>query len=95
MKAVICFFSFPLIIFDGVRAIVFGDMKGCNPPATAEFTLEDVIRESLSGLDIPIALGLSSGHATAPNITLPLGVRARLVCHGEEARFEILEPAVA
>ena len=81
--------------FEGVKAIVFGDMKGCNPPASAEFTLEDVIRESLSGLEIPIALGLSSGHATAPNLTLPLGARARLGCHGEEARFEVLEAAVA
>ena len=80
--------------FDGVRAVVFGDMKGCNPPSSADFTLEDVIRESLSGLDIPIALGLSSGHVTGPNVTLPLGVRARLRCHGEEARFEVLEASV-
>src|SRR5262249_30780699 len=29
---------------DGVRAIVLGDMKGCNPPAGADFTLEDVLR---------------------------------------------------
>jgi muramoyltetrapeptide carboxypeptidase len=80
--------------FEGVRGVVFGDMKGCNPPASADFTLEDVIRESLSGLDIPVALGLSSGHVTGPNVTLPLGVQARLRCHGEEARFEILEPSV-
>ena len=80
--------------FEGVRAVAFGDMKGCNPPASADFTLEDVIRESLSGLDIPIALGLSSGHVTGPNVTLPLGVRARLRCHGDEVRFEILEASV-
>ena len=80
--------------FEGVRGVVFGDMKGCNPPATADFTLEDVIRESLSGLEIPIALGLSSGHASGPGVTLPLGVRARLRCHGDEARFEVREPSV-
>jgi muramoyltetrapeptide carboxypeptidase len=78
----------------GVRAVVFGDMKGCNPPAASEFTLEDVIRESLSGLDLPIALGLSSGHVNGPGVTLPLGVRARLGCHGDEARFEVLEDSV-
>ena len=50
--------------FEGVRGIVFGDMKGCNPPASADFTLEDVIRESLAGLEIPVAFGLSSGHVT-------------------------------
>jgi muramoyltetrapeptide carboxypeptidase len=80
--------------FDGVRGIVFGDMKGCNPPASADYSLEDVLRESLSGLDIPVALGLSSGHVTGPNVTLPLGVRARLCCHGDEARFEVLEASV-
>ena len=79
---------------EGVRGIVFGDMKGCNPPASADFTLEDVIRESLAGLEIPVAFGLSSGHVTGPNVTLPLGVRARLDCHVDEARFEVLEASV-
>jgi len=77
--------------FDGVRAVVFGDMKGCNPPVGVDFTLEDVIRESLSGLDIPVALGLSSGHVNGSAVTLPLGVRARLTCHGEDAQFTVLD----
>jgi len=79
----------------GVRGIVFGDMKGCSPRLDADYTLEDVIREALEGLDVPVALGLSSGHSTGPNVTLPLGVRARLACSADAARFEILEPAVA
>jgi muramoyltetrapeptide carboxypeptidase len=80
--------------FEGVRGVVFGDMRGCNPPASATFTLEDVIRESLSGLGIPIALGLSSGHVNGPNVTLPLGVQARLVCRGDEAQLQVLEASV-
>jgi muramoyltetrapeptide carboxypeptidase len=80
---------------EGVRGIVFGDMKGCNPPASVDWTLEDVILEALDGLDVPVALGLSSGHASSPNVTLPLGVRARLSCHAGEARFEVLENAVS
>jgi muramoyltetrapeptide carboxypeptidase len=80
--------------FEGVQGVVFGDMKGCNPPASSDFTLEDIIRESLSGLHIPVALGLSSGHVNGPNVTLPFGVRARLSCHGEDARLEILERSV-
>jgi muramoyltetrapeptide carboxypeptidase len=81
----------------GVRGIVFGDMKGCSPRLDADYTLEDVIREALEGLEVPLALGLSSGHSTGPNVTLPLGVRARLSCAapGEEARFEILETPVS
>jgi muramoyltetrapeptide carboxypeptidase len=79
--------------FEGVRGIVFGDMQGCNPPIGAGFTLTDVILESLAGLDVPIAIGLSSGHTTNKNVTLPFGARARLTC-GDAARLEILEASV-
>jgi muramoyltetrapeptide carboxypeptidase len=78
--------------FEGVRGVVFGDMRGCSPPQSADWSLEDVLLEALDGLDVPVALGLSSGHAAGPNVTLPLGVRARLSC-GDTASFEILEPA--
>jgi muramoyltetrapeptide carboxypeptidase len=78
-----------------VRGIVFGDMKGCSPGVTADYGLEDVILEALAGLDVPIALGLSSGHTRSPNVTLPLGVHARLSCRGDAARFELLESAVS
>lgn len=80
---------------DGVRGIVLGDMKGCAPGRDADYTLEQVVLEALGGLDVPVAIGLSSGHASGPQVTLPLGVRARLVCDAEQARFEVLEPAVA
>ena len=79
---------------EGVVGIVFGDMKGCSPALDADYTLEDVILEALAGLDVPIALGLSSGHTVHPLVTLPLGVQARLEC-GEEARFEVMEAAVS
>jgi muramoyltetrapeptide carboxypeptidase len=79
----------------GVRGIVFGDMVGCAPRMPDDQSLEDVIRQALSGLDVPIALGLSSGHTRSPNVTLPLGVRARLDCNPDGARFEVLEAAVA
>jgi muramoyltetrapeptide carboxypeptidase len=78
----------------GVRGIVFGDMKGCSPSLDAGYGLEEVLLDALDGLEVPIALGLSSGHTNSANLTLPLGVRARLLC-GEDARFEILEAAVA
>ena len=79
----------------GVRGIVFGDMKGCSPGRDADYTLDDVVGEALEALGVPLALGLSSGHSTGPNITLPLGLRARLSCAaaGDEARFEIVEGA--
>jgi muramoyltetrapeptide carboxypeptidase len=79
--------------FAGVRGIVFGDMQGCNPPHGANYTLEDVILDALGGVDVPIAIGLSSGHTRNPNVTLPFGARARLECGGE-AVLEVLEASV-
>jgi len=80
--------------FEGVRGVVFGDMKGCASSRSDTFSLEEVILDSLAGLDVPIALGLSSGHTASPCVTLPLGVRARLSC-ADSARFEVLEAAVS
>ena len=80
--------------FAGVRGIVLGDMPGCYPSHGADYTLEDVLLDALAGLDVPIAIGLSSGHTRNPSVTLPFGVRARLTC-ADEARFEILEASVA
>jgi muramoyltetrapeptide carboxypeptidase len=81
--------------FAALRGIVFGDMKGCAPKADEDYALEGVILEALEGLEVPVALGLSSGHTTLPALTLPLGVRARLTCDEATARFEVLEPALA
>lgn len=80
--------------FENVRGIVFGDMKGCSPSVNDDYGLEDVLLSALEGLDVPMALGLSSGHTASPLITLPFGVRARLEC-AESADFRVLEPAVS
>jgi muramoyltetrapeptide carboxypeptidase len=80
--------------FEGVAGVVFGDMKGCAPGFEEDYTLEDVLLEALAGLEVPIALGLSSGHTSLPNVTLPLGVRARLECEDEAASLAVLEAPV-
>jgi muramoyltetrapeptide carboxypeptidase len=79
---------------DGVRGVVFGDMKGCAPGIDDDYTLEEILLDALSGLDVPVALGLSSGHAVGANVALPFGVRARLACRGDDARLEVLEAPV-
>jgi muramoyltetrapeptide carboxypeptidase len=79
---------------DGVAGVVLGSMKGCGPGPGHDYRLEDVVLEALRPLEVPVALDLSSGHTTSPAITLPLGVRASLVCHGDDARLAVLEPAV-
>jgi muramoyltetrapeptide carboxypeptidase len=78
-----------------VRGLVFGEMNGCRPKAEEGYTLEAVILDALEGLEVPVALGLSSGHAASPAVTLPLGVPARLVCADGAARFEVMEQALA
>lgn len=78
-----------------VSGIVLGDLPGCSPSIDASFTLEEVVLEALEGLDVPIALGLSTGHTHNPSVTVPLGVRARLECSADRAHFRILEPAVS
>ncbi len=77
---------------DGVRGIVFGEMKDCGPPAGADYTLQQVITRVLDGMNIPIAFGLRSGHVSAGNITLPIGVRARLTVDSA-VQLDILESA--
>ena len=69
----------------GVTGVVFGDMKGCAPGFHEDYRLEEILLEALEGFDVPVALGLSSGHTAHPNVTLPFGVRARLECRGDEA----------
>lgn len=88
--------------FASVRGIVFGDMRECDPAAGAGYTLEDVLLDAIGGLDVPVAIGLSSGHTVDPNVTLPFGVRARLACAPpraaggrDEAGLEILEASVS
>jgi muramoyltetrapeptide carboxypeptidase len=80
----------------GVAGIVFGEMKGCAPRAGEGYGLDEVLLEALEGLGLPVAAGLSSGHAERPVVALPLGVHARLEC-GEDAAaaLRVLEAPVS
>jgi muramoyltetrapeptide carboxypeptidase len=77
---------------DKVNGIVFGEMVECAPSANAGYTLQEAIAHILSDLNVPVAFGLRSGHVTGGNITLPIGVRARLSV-AESVTLEILEAA--
>jgi muramoyltetrapeptide carboxypeptidase len=76
-----------------VRGIVFGEMLDCSSAGAPENLLEDAILSALEGLDFPIAFGLRSGHVSRQNVTLIFGIEAELQA-GDEARLELLEPAV-
>ncbi len=68
-------------------------MLDCSSPGAPPSLLEDAILSALDGLDVPIAIGLRSGHVSRENVTLTFGVEAELAV-GDIAQLEILEPAV-
>jgi muramoyltetrapeptide carboxypeptidase len=79
---------------DGVRGIVFGEMRDCLQTANQGYTLEEVVLRIVGSLGVPVAYGLRSGHVTAGNITLPIGVRAGLMVRGGQVSLRVLEAAV-
>jgi len=79
---------------EDVRGIIFGEMLDCRQSADQPYTLQEVVTRVVGELGVPVAYGLRSGHVTGANITLPLGVGAKLVV-GETVRLNILEPAVS
>jgi len=78
---------------EGVRGVIFGEMLECVSPGTSEKLLEDTILSALGDLNIPIGIGLRSGHVSRQNVTLTFGVEAEF-CAGEEAQLRLLQLAV-
>ncbi len=78
----------------GVPGIVFGEMLDCRSSGAPASLLEDAILCALAGFAGPIAIGLRSGHVSRANVTLPLGVRARLRASAEAVTLALVEPAV-
>jgi len=79
--------------FEDVRGIVFGEMMDCRQSADQDYSLEEVVLRVVADLRIPVAFGMRSGHVSRANITLPIGVRARLEV-GSGVKLTILEAAV-
>lgn len=77
--------------FKGVRAMMLGEFPQCEPPAGGP-TVRSVFERILEPLKIPVVWGAPLGHTPRAMLTVPLGVKARLVAQGS-GRLEILEPA--
>jgi muramoyltetrapeptide carboxypeptidase len=73
-------------------AIVFGEMPDCDEPGGA-FSAIGAVRQAVADFAGPILYGLPSGHTAGPTLTLPLGVRARVLA-GREPALVIEEAAV-
>jgi len=78
--------------FSGVRGIIFGEMLDCAQPGERRYTVEEVVMRIVGDISAPVAFGLRSGHVSRSNITLPLGVPARLNVSSSAIALEILEP---
>jgi muramoyltetrapeptide carboxypeptidase len=81
--------------FTDVRGIIFGEMRDCLQTATQGYKLQEVVLRIVGGLGIPVAYGLRSGHVTAGNITLPIGVRSELTVRGGQVSLKMLQASVA
>ncbi len=76
-----------------VRGIVFGEMIDCIQHKDQPYTLEEVIMRIVGDLGIPVAYGMRSGHVSRQNVTLPIGIHARLSV-GDGVQLEFLESSV-
>lgn len=64
--------------FKGVRGIALGRFSRCEPVANVpSFMVEEVLRDRLFDLNIPIVSDLPFGH-DGPNATLPVGIPAQI-----------------
>jgi muramoyltetrapeptide carboxypeptidase len=77
-----------------LRGMVFGEMLDCRQSPDQDYTLEEVILRIVEDLRIPVAFGLRSGHVSRANITLPIGVRAKLTVE-DSVELRILEAATS
>jgi muramoyltetrapeptide carboxypeptidase len=79
-------------VLDRASAIVFGEFRGCDEPGgepTARAALADLIRDFAG----PVVFGFPSGHSAGPSITLPIGVRVRVIADARP-RLVVEEAAV-
>jgi len=74
-------------------ALVFGEMRECDE-AGGQPKARGVIERFAADFHGPVLFGLPSGHTTGPMMTLPFGVRARVVA-GSQPALIVEEAAVS
>lgn len=73
--------------------VVVGELPRCDEPG-GELAGRAVMAELLADFPGPVILGFPSGHTTGPTVTLPFGVRCRVVS-GPRPRLVVEEAAVS
>jgi muramoyltetrapeptide carboxypeptidase len=69
-------------VLDRAAAIVLGDFVDCDEPGGA-LASKAVLASLLKDFNGPVVHGFPSGHTRGPLVTLPFGVRARVVANGQ------------
>jgi muramoyltetrapeptide carboxypeptidase len=80
-------------IIDRAAAIVFGEFPGCDEPS-GQVRAVDTVAALTRDFAGPVLYGFPAGHTSGAAMTLPLGVRARVVTGGQPA-LVIEEAAVS
>lgn len=80
--------------FEGVHGFIFGEMLECGSRGADPDLLQQVILRLLEPFNVPIAIGLRSGHVSGGNVTLPFGIEAELLLEGDQPLLHSLERAV-
>lgn len=65
-------------IFERVRGIIWGQMPRCDEPSGSP-TAQELIGDLFRRFHGPVVFGFPSGHSIDPCMTIPLGVRVRLI----------------
>ena len=74
------------------KGIILGQFKDCDlPHYERSLTLEEVLRDRLYNLDIPMFSGFCSGH-DYPKLTLPIG--ARVIMDAKSGTINVLDAVV-
>jgi muramoyltetrapeptide carboxypeptidase len=75
-----------------VAGVVFGGMRSPGDPEPERRLIRQFAVEQTAGLNVPVLWGIEAGHGTE-NLTLPIGVTARL--DGDACRVSFIENAVS
>jgi muramoyltetrapeptide carboxypeptidase len=68
-------------VIETASALVFGEFRDCDEPRgepSARGTLADLVKDFKG----PVVFGFPSGHTRGPLVTLPFGIRTRVVADG-------------
>jgi muramoyltetrapeptide carboxypeptidase len=68
-------------ILDRASGIILGEFPDCDEPKGG-LTGRSVLAELLARFHGPVVYGFPSGHTAGPLVTLPFGVRARIIASG-------------